>query len=84
MDELSEEDKLVVGRARKVQRMLSQPFTVAEQFSGKEGKKVPLDLTISSFENLLKGEGDPYPEACFYMTGTFDEAVENGKKMLEE
>lgn len=84
MDELSEEDKLVVGRARKVQRMLSQPFTVAEQFSGKEGKKVPLELTISSFENLLKGEGDPYPEACFYMTGTFDEAVEIGKKMMEE
>lgn len=58
MDELSEEDKLVVNRARKVQRMLSQPFQVAEQFSGKEGKKVPLEKTIQSFENLLKGEGD--------------------------
>lgn len=83
MDELSEDDKLVVARARKVMRLLSQPFTVAEQFSGKEGKKVKLEDTLSSFENLLKGEGDPYPESCFYMTGTFEEAVEKGKQILE-
>mmetsp|Transcript_7942 Transcript_7942/g.17201 ORF Transcript_7942/g.17201 Transcript_7942/m.17201 type:complete len:123 (+) Transcript_7942:1106-1474(+) len=84
MDELSEEDKLVVARARKIQRMLSQPFTVAEQFSGKVGKKVRLEDTLSSFENLLGGEGDQYPEACFYMTGTFEEAIIIGKKMQEE
>jgi len=58
MDELSEEDALVVARARKVQRLLSQPFKVAEQFSGKEGKRIPLKDTLSSFENLLTGEGD--------------------------
>lgn len=65
MDELSEEDKMVVARARKVQKMLSQPFFVAEQFSGKPGKKIRLEDTLSSFENLLKGEGDLYPEICF-------------------
>lgn len=65
MDELSEEDKLVVSRARKAEKLFSQPFESAEAFSGKAGKKVPLEETISSFENLLKGEGDAYPEGAF-------------------
>ncbi len=78
MDELSEEDKLTVARARKVQRFLSQPFFMSEVFSGKKGKFVSLKDTIDSFEALLKGEGDLYPEAAFYMVGDLKEAFENG------
>ena len=81
MDELSEEDKLVVSRARRVQRFLSQPFFVAEQFTGFPGKYVKLEETISSFERVLAGEFDHLPEQAFYMVGGIDEAVEKAKKM---
>src|SRR5712672_2458310 len=76
MDELSEEDKLVVSRARKMQKFLSQPFFVAEQFTGFPGKYVKLEETISSFERVLSGEFDQLPEQAFYMVGGIDEAVE--------
>jgi len=84
MDELSEEDKLIVARARKVQRFLSQPFFMSEVFSGRPGRLVSLEDTIAGFGSLLEGAGDDYPEAAFYMTGTLDEAFENGKKMATE
>ncbi len=81
MDELSEEDKLVVSRARRVQRFLSQPFFVAEQFTGFPGKYVKLSETVESFERVLAGEFDHLPEQAFYMVGGIDEAVEKAKKM---
>ena len=81
MDELSEEDKLVVARARRIQRFLSQPFLVAEQFTGFPGKYVKLEDTIESFERVLSGEFDHLPEQAFYMVGGIDEAVEKAKKM---
>ncbi len=81
MDELSVEDKLTVARARKVQRFLSQPFFMSEAFSGKKGKFVKLEQTIDGFDALLKGEGDDYPENAFYMTGTLEEAIEEGVKL---
>ena len=81
MDELSEEDKLVVARARRIQRFLSQPFFVAEQFTGFPGKYVKLEETIESFERVLSGEFDHLPEQAFYMVGGIDEAVEKAKKM---
>ncbi|MDZ4863977.1 MAG: F0F1 ATP synthase subunit beta [Gemmatimonadota bacterium] len=81
MDELSEDDKLVVARARRIQRFLSQPFFVAEQFTGFPGKYVKLEDTISSFERVLSGEFDDLPEQAFYMVGGIDEAVEKAKKM---
>jgi len=81
MDELSEEDKLVVSRARRLQRFLSQPFFVAEQFTGFPGKYVKLEETISSFERVLSGEFDHLPEQAFYMVGGIDEAVEKAKKL---
>jgi F-type H+-transporting ATPase subunit beta len=81
MDELSEEDKQVVSRARKVQRFLSQPFFVAEVFTGATGKYVSLKDTIAAFQGIVAGEYDHLPEQAFYMVGTIDEAVENGKKM---
>jgi F-type H+-transporting ATPase subunit beta len=84
MDELSEDDKLVVSRARKIQRFLSQPFTVAEIFSGKAGKFVPLDETISGFSALLEGQGDEFSEAAFYMVGNINEAMEQGRKLAAE
>ena len=84
MDELSEDDKLVVSRARKIQRFLSQPFTVAEIFSGKAGKFVPLDETISGFSALLEGQGDEYSEAAYYMVGNINEAMEQGRKLAAE
>ena len=84
MDELLEEDKLVVARARKVQKFLSQPFQVAEIFSGKAGIFVPLDETIDGFESLLEGAGDDYSEAAFYMTGNIEAAFEQGKKLALE
>jgi len=81
MDELSEEDKLVVGRARKIQRFLSQPFHVAEVFTGSPGKFVSLDDTISGFKGLIEGKYDDMPEAAFYMVGNMDEAIEKAKKL---
>jgi F-type H+-transporting ATPase subunit beta len=82
MDELSEEDKLVVSRARKVQRFLSQPFFVAEQFTGMPGKYVRLTDTVRSFREIVDGKYDDLPEQAFYMVGTIEEAVEKGKKLL--
>ncbi|MEO8637145.1 MAG: F0F1 ATP synthase subunit beta [Gemmatimonadales bacterium] len=81
MDELSEDDKLVVSRARRIQRFLSQPFFVAQQFTGFPGKYVKLEETIASFERVLSGEFDDLPEQAFYMVGGIDEAVEKAKKM---
>ena len=84
MDELSDEDKLVVSRARKIQRFLSQPFHVAEVFTGSPGKFVSLEDTIKGFEGLVKGDYDHIPEAAFYMVGTMEEALEKAKKMAEK
>jgi len=84
MDELSEEDKLSVFRARKVQRFLSQPFHVAEQFTGTPGVLVPIEETIRGFNMIMDGEVDEYPEMAFNLVGTIDEAIEKGKKILEE
>jgi F-type H+/Na+-transporting ATPase subunit beta len=81
VDELSEEDKIIVGRARKIQRFLSQPFFVAEQFTGIKGKYVPLDETIASFKALTEGEYDHLPEQAFYMVGGIEEAVEQAKRI---
>jgi F-type H+-transporting ATPase subunit beta len=84
MDELSEEDKLVVSRARRVQRFLSQPFFVAEQFTGFPGKYVKLEDTIESFERVLAGEFDDLPEQAFYMVGSIEDAVEKAEKLASE
>ena len=84
MDELSEEDKLTVARARKIQRFLSQPFFVAEVFTGSPGKLVSLDSTIKSFDAICKGEYDHLPEAAFYMVGTIEEVVAKAEKMAKE
>jgi len=84
MDELSEEDKLTVARARKIQRFLSQPFHVAEVFTGTPGVFVNLDDTIKGFKGIVAGDYDHLPEAAFYMVGTIGEAVEKAKKMAEE
>ncbi len=84
MDELSEEDKLVVARARKIQRFLSQPFHVAEVFTGTPGVLVSLEDTIKAFKAIVEGDYDHLPEAAFYMVGTIEEAVEKGKKMAAE
>ncbi len=81
MDELSEEDKLVVARARKIQRFLSQPFFVAEVFTGSPGKYVPLKETIRGFKGIVEGEYDELPEQAFYMVGTIEEAVEKARNM---
>ncbi|MGY3912838.1 F0F1 ATP synthase subunit beta [Aeromonas piscicola] len=81
MDELSEEDKLTVARARKIERFLSQPFFVAEVFTGSPGKYVPLKETIRGFQGILKGEYDDLPEQAFYMVGNIDEVVEKSKKL---
>ena len=81
MEELSDEDKRVVARARRIQRMLSQPFFVAEQFTGSKGKFVPLKETIRAFKEILEGKHDNLPEQAFYMVGGIDEAVEKAKKM---
>src|SRR5574344_1791477 len=82
MDELSEEDKLTVQRARRVQRFLSQPFHVAEQFTGMPGKLVSIEDTIKGFNMIIDGEVDQYPEAAFNLVGTIEEAIEKGEKML--
>jgi len=84
MDELSEEDKLTVARARKIQRFLSQPFFVAEVFTGSPGKLVDLDSTIKGFDAICKGEYDHLPEAAFYMVGGIEEVVEKAEKMSKE
>ncbi|MEM1104671.1 MAG: F0F1 ATP synthase subunit beta, partial [Pseudomonadota bacterium] len=84
MDELSEDDKLTVQRARKVERFLSQPFDVAEIFTGFPGKQVPVADTVRSFKALVEGEYDHLPEAAFYMVGSIDEAVEKAEKMAAE
>ncbi len=84
MYELSEEDKLVVSRARRVQRFLSQPFHVAEQFTGLPGVLVPIEETIRGFNMIMDGEVDEYPEAAFNLVGTIDDAIAKGKKIIEE
>jgi F-type H+-transporting ATPase subunit beta len=84
IDELSEEDKVIVGRARRLQRFLSQPFFVAEQFTGLEGKFVELDETIRSFKEVVEGKHDDLPEQAFYLVGGIDEAVEKASKSSGE
>ena len=84
MDELSEEDKLIVARARKIQRFLSQPFFVAEVFTGSPGKLVDLESTIKGFDAICNGEYDHIPEAAFYMVGTIEEVIEKAEKMAKE
>jgi len=84
MEELSEDDKLVVQRARRVQRFLSQPFHVAEQFTGLSGALVDIKDTIKGFNMIMDGEVDQYPEAAFNLVGTVEEAIAKGEKMLKE
>ncbi len=84
MDELSDEDKQIVHRARRVQRFLSQPFHVAEAFTGRPGVFVPIEDTIKGFNMIMDGSMDEYPEAAFHMVGTIEDAIEAGKKILEE
>nr|WP_282456667.1 hypothetical protein [Chitinophaga sedimenti] len=83
MDELSEEDKQTVSRARKVQRFLSQPFHVAEQFTGLKGVLVPIEDTIKGFNMIMDGEVDEWPEAAFNLVGTIEDAIEKGKKLMD-
>ncbi|MDE6710706.1 MAG: F0F1 ATP synthase subunit beta, partial [Oscillospiraceae bacterium] len=84
MDELSDEDKLTVSRARKIQRFLSQPFSVAEQFTGMQGKYVPLKETIRGFKEIIEGLHDDLPESAFLFAGTIDEVVEKAKNSANE
>ncbi|MCY7280197.1 MAG: F0F1 ATP synthase subunit beta, partial [Sphingomonas bacterium] len=84
MDELSEEDKLIVGRARKIQKFLSQPFHVAEVFTGIPGKFVQVEDTVASFKAVVEGQYDHLPESAFYMVGGIDEAVAKAEKMAED
>jgi F-type H+-transporting ATPase subunit beta len=84
MDELSEEDKQAVSRARKIERFFSQPFHVAEVFTGSPGKYVPLKDTIRGFKGIVDGEYDHLPEQAFYMVGNIEEAIEKGKKITGE
>ena len=84
MDELSEEDKLTVARARKIQRFLSQPFHVAEVFTGTPGVLVSLEDTIKGFKGIANGDYDNLPEASFYMVGTIEEAISKAEKMNEK
>ena len=81
IDELSEEQKLTVQRARKIERFLSQPFFVAEQFTGTPGKYVPIAETIKGFREIVEGKHDDVPEQAFYMVGTIEEALERAQKM---
>ena len=81
MDELSEEDKETVNRARKIQKFLSQPFFVAEQFSGIQGKYVKLEDTVRGFKEIVEGKHDDLPEQAFYMAGTIEDVIENAKKL---
>jgi F-type H+-transporting ATPase subunit beta len=82
MDELSDDDKMTVQRARRVQRFLSQPFHVAEAFTGLKGVLVPIEETIRGFNMIMDGEVDEYPEAAFNLVGSIDDAIEKGKKMM--
>lgn len=84
MDELSEDDKLTVARARRLERFLSQPMFVAEAFTGQPGRYVPLKETIRGFKEILEGKHDHLPENAFYMVGTIDEAVERAKAIAKE
>ena len=84
MDELSDEDKLIVSRARRVQRFLSQPFFVAEQFTGLKGVYVSIEDTIRGFNAIMDGEVDQYPEAAFNLVGSLEDAIEKGKKMMAQ
>jgi len=84
IDEMSEDDKLTVSRARKIQRFLSQPFAVAEQFTGQQGRYVPLKETIAGFKEILAGNCDDMPEQAFYMVGNIDEAKEKAKTLKGE
>jgi F-type H+-transporting ATPase subunit beta len=84
MEELSEEDKLIVQRARKIERFLSQPVHVAEKFSNIPGKYVPINETIRGFKEILEGKYDDLPEMAFYMVGTIDEAVEKAKQLQKK
>lgn len=84
MDELSEEDKLVVTRARRVQRFLSQPFHVAEQFTGLPGQLVDIKDTIRGFNMIMDGELDQFPEKAFLLKGTIEQVIEAGEKLLKE
>jgi F-type H+-transporting ATPase subunit beta len=83
MDELSDEDKVTVGRARRIQRFLSQPMFVAEAFTGKKGRYVKVGDTVDGFERLVEGEFDELPEQAFYMVGTIDEAVDRAKELAD-
>jgi F-type H+-transporting ATPase subunit beta len=83
IDELSEEDKLVVARARKIQRFLSQPFFVAEQFTGRAGKYLKLEDTIRGFKEIVEGKHDEIPEQAFFMVGAIEEALEKAQKLRE-
>jgi len=80
MDELSDDDKLLVGRARRIQRFLSQPFHVAEAFTGKPGRYVKLEDTIKGFKEIIDGKHDEIPESAFYMVGDINEAIEKAKQ----
>jgi F-type H+-transporting ATPase subunit beta len=82
LDELSEDDKITVARARKIERFLSQPFFVAEVFTGSPGKYVTLEESIKGFDMVLKGELDRYPEQAFYLVGNVEEAIAKGEKLL--
>lgn len=84
MEELSDEDKIVVNRARRIQRFLSQPFFVAEEFTSREGRYVPLEATVRSFKGIVEGEYDDLPEQAFYMVGTIDEAVQQAEEMKKK
>ena len=84
IDELSDDDKLIVSRARKIQRFFSQPFHVAEQFTGRAGKYVKLEDTIKGFKEICEGKHDDLTERAFYMVGTIEEAIERGKEIAAE
>jgi F-type H+-transporting ATPase subunit beta len=84
MDELSEEDKMTVERARKIQRFMAQPFQVAEAFTGMQGKLVDLQDTIKGFKGLVEGKYDHLPEAAFYMVGTIEDAVEKAQRLAAD
>ncbi len=83
VDELSEDDKLIVSRARKIERFFSQPFFVAQQFTSREGRYVPLRETVRGFREILDGKHDDLPEGAFMMIGTIDEAVEQAEKLAK-
>ncbi|MDQ3949972.1 MAG: F0F1 ATP synthase subunit beta, partial [Gemmatimonadota bacterium] len=84
MDELSEDDKRIVGRARRIQRFMSQPFAVAEAFTGRPGKYVKLEETVASFERIVAGEFDQLPEQAFYMAGGIEEVIEAAKTLAAQ